>query len=122
MSVFLCQSKAIMQRLMISRVLKPGGWVQMIEYYYMCQSDNGSLTEASPVRQWSQRYMQAMEISKEPRAGLRLRALLAEAGFVDIKVEMIRVPLCPWIVGRAKIPHPTSRGSPQNFRNATEYR
>ncbi|KAL8769744.1 MAG: hypothetical protein Q9209_004360 [Squamulea sp. 1 TL-2023] len=35
----------------IKRVLKPGCWVQMVELYYMCQSDNGSITDSHPLRQ-----------------------------------------------------------------------
>jgi hypothetical protein len=29
----------------ILKVLKPGGWCQMVEIYFMAQSDNGSLTD-----------------------------------------------------------------------------
>lgn len=30
----------------IFRVLRPGGWVQMVEIYFNAQSDNGSLTDS----------------------------------------------------------------------------
>lgn len=96
----LVMTKAKVRDLMTCRVLKPGGWVQMIEYYYMCQSDNGSITDSSPARQWSQKYMQSMEGLKEPRAGLRLQTLLVGAGFAEVDLEMIRVPLCAWLAGR----------------------
>lgn len=72
----------------------------MIECYYMCQSDNGSITESSPARQWSQKYMQSMEATKEPRAGLRLQTLLVSAGFNEVDVQMIRIPLCAWLTGK----------------------
>ena len=78
----------------------------MIEYYYMCQSDNGSIADSSPIRQWSQKYMQSQEAFKEPRAGLRLQNLLAGAGFVEVGLEMIRVPLCAWLAGEDIPPNP----------------
>ena len=71
----------------------------MIECYYMCQSDNGSITDSNSIRQWSQKYMQSLESIKDPRAGLRLQSLLAGAGFLEVDVEMIRVPLCAWMAG-----------------------
>lgn len=30
----------------ILRVLRPGGWCQMVEIYYNAQSDNGTLTDS----------------------------------------------------------------------------
>ena len=72
----------------------------MIECYYMCQSDNGSITESNTARQWSQKYMESMEGTKEPRAGLRLQSLLVGAGFNEVDVQMIRIPLCAWLAGR----------------------
>ncbi len=89
-------SPAGKQLLIVARVLKPGAWVQMIEYYHMCQSDNGSITDSNAIRQWSQKYMQSLDSIKDPRAGLRLQSLLSEAGFANVEVEMIRVPLCAW--------------------------
>ncbi len=77
----------------------PGAWVQMIEFYHMCQSDNGSITDSNAIRQWSQKYMQSLDSIKDPRAGLRLQNLLNEAGFVQVELEMIRVPLCGWSTG-----------------------
>ena len=40
--------------------------------------------------------MESLDSIKDPRAGLRLQNLLSEAGFVNVEVEMIRVPLCAW--------------------------
>lgn len=87
------------------RVLKPGGWVQMIEYYHMCQSDNGAITDSNAIRQWSRKYMQSLDSIKDPRAGLRLQNLLGEAGFELVELEMIRVPLCAWSAGIDPPPH-----------------
>lgn len=78
----------------------------MIEYYYMCQSDNGSITASSPIRQWSQKYMQAMEGTKNPRAGLRLQSWLVDAGFVEVELKTLRIPLCAWLDGEYASSHP----------------
>jgi hypothetical protein len=43
--------------------------------------------------------MQSLGSIKDPRAGLRLQNLLGEAGFVQVELEMIRVPLCAWSAG-----------------------
>lgn len=78
------------------RVLKPGGWVQMVECYYMCQSDNGSITDGSALRQWSDKYFQALGDVKDLRAPLQLRNMLSAAGLVNIENRMIPLPFCDW--------------------------
>ena len=83
----------------MGRVLKPGGWVQMIELYWMCQSDNGSITGGHPLRQWSDKYFRSLEGIKDPRAPLRLQGLFSAAGLVEIEHRMIRLPLCGWSSG-----------------------
>ena len=78
------------------RVLRPGGWVQMIECYFMCQSDNGSITDSHPLRRWSNNYIQSLGSIKDPRAPLRLQSLFTAAGFTEIEHRMIQMPLCGW--------------------------
>lgn len=68
----------------------------MIECYFMCQSNNGSITESHHLRRWSSSYIRSLEGMKDPRAPLRLQALLAAAGFVEIEHRMIQLPLCGW--------------------------
>jgi hypothetical protein len=82
------------------RVLKPGGWVQMVECYYMCQSDNGSITESHALRQWSNRYINAIEGIKDPRAPMQLPSLFNAAGFVEVESRMIPLPLSGWSIGK----------------------
>ena len=71
----------------------------MVEIYYQCQSDNGSLTDAHALRQWSSNYIRSLDGIKDPRAPTRLRDLCAAAGFVDIEFRMIQLPLCGWPTG-----------------------
>ena len=82
------------------RVLKPGGWAQAVECDFIAQSDNGSLTEAHALVQWSRKYVSALEAIKDPKAGQRLQALFSAAGFSDIGARMIPLPLCGWSNGK----------------------
>jgi len=83
----------------VKRVLKPGGWVQMVELYYQCQSDNGSLTESHALRQWSSKYFQSLDGIKDMRAPIQLQNLFTAAGFVEIEFKMIPLPMCGWSSG-----------------------
>ncbi|KAI9371489.1 S-adenosyl-L-methionine-dependent methyltransferase [Aspergillus egyptiacus] len=80
----------------IKRVLKPGGWVQMAEIYFNVQSDNGSINEGHALRQWSSQLMRSMEEIKDLRVGPRLRSLLIAAGFTEVDMKMIPLPLSAW--------------------------
>ena len=68
----------------------------MVECYFMCQSDNGSLTDSHPLRQWSNNYIRSLEGIKDLRAPRRLPDLFTAAGFVEIEHRMIPMPLCGW--------------------------
>lgn len=80
----------------IKKVLKSGCWVQIVECYHMCQSDNGSITDNHALRQWSNKYMRSIEEVKDPRAALQLQALLTSAGFTEIQTNMVPLPTCAW--------------------------
>lgn len=68
----------------------------MIECYFMCQSDNGSITESHALRRWSQKYIRSLEGIKDPRAPLRLQTLFTAAGLVEVENRMVPLPLCAW--------------------------
>ncbi|PYH78144.1 S-adenosyl-L-methionine-dependent methyltransferase [Aspergillus uvarum CBS 121591] len=80
----------------IKRVLKPGGWVQLVEMYFNVQSDNGSLTEEHALRQWSTKFMQSLDDRKDLRVGTRLKDLLMAAGMDQVDARMIPLPLSGW--------------------------
>ncbi|PYH96010.1 S-adenosyl-L-methionine-dependent methyltransferase [Aspergillus ellipticus CBS 707.79] len=80
----------------IKRVLRPGGWVQLVEMYFNAQSDNGSLTEEHALRQWSTKFMRSMQGLKDLRVGTHLRNLLTAAGMEEVDTRMIPLPLCEW--------------------------
>lgn len=80
----------------IKRVLKPGGWVQLVEIYFNVQSDNGSITEQHALRRWSTQLMGSLEGVKDLRVGTRLRNLLTAAGLTEVDARMIPLPLSAW--------------------------
>lgn len=65
----------------------------------MCQSDNGSITESSALRQWSLAYMRALDRMKDPRAPMQLQSMFSTAGMLNVESRMIPVPLSPWPTG-----------------------
>lgn len=68
----------------------------MVEFYYMCQSDNGSFDDQSALRQWSVNYMRSLDTLKDPRAPMQLQNMFAAAGMRNAECRMIPVPLCGW--------------------------
>lgn len=71
----------------------------MVECYYMCQSDNGSITDSSALRVWSNKLIEALSSTKDPRVALQLQNTLTTAGFVDVESRMVPLPLCGWSNG-----------------------
>ena len=80
----------------------------MVELYWQCQSDNGSLTASHGLRQWSDKYIQSLQSLKDPRAPMQLQGLLSAAGFVDVEVKMIPLPTCAWSNGSYPLFSPSS--------------
>ncbi|KAF3906218.1 hypothetical protein ABW20_dc0101622 [Dactylellina cionopaga] len=78
------------------KVLKPGGWLQMVEIYFNVQSDNGTLTEDHGLRRWSKTFLEVYEDKKDLRAPTRLQPLMEGAGFVEVQSRMIPLPLNGW--------------------------
>ena len=68
----------------------------MVECYFMCQSDNGSINDNSSLRQWSNNYISALDGIKDPRAPMQMQNMFTAAGLVNIERRMIQLPLCGW--------------------------
>ncbi|QUC17286.1 uncharacterized protein UV8b_01527 [Ustilaginoidea virens] len=80
----------------IFRVLRPGGWCQMVEVYLNAQSDNGTLTREHALSKWSSHYLSALHPFKNPRAALQLTQLMEGAGFAEVESRLLTLPMCPW--------------------------
>lgn len=94
-------------------LLRPNGWVQIIEYYLNIQSSSGRLTDQSAVRRWWLAYAEAMSrMNRDPRVGTRLQHLFTEARFSDIRVETIQLPIGDWEAGMSQKSFLLSRSVP----------
>lgn len=83
----------------ICRLLRPGGWVQMVEFYYIIQSDSGLLTDDHALTHWSNGYRYSMDGDRDPRAGRNLGQLMRNAGLADIEEVTYRLPIGGWSTG-----------------------
>ncbi|KAL9107237.1 MAG: hypothetical protein Q9227_007861 [Pyrenula ochraceoflavens] len=89
----------------IARSLKHDGGIQMFEFDFNVQSDNGTLDRHSGLVKWCSLYRNALRSSENPNgrkdpdiAGSngRMRNYLVAAGFTSIRERSIRVPLSGW--------------------------
>lgn len=83
-------------------LLRPGGWVQIMEYLPIIQSDSGRLSEEAAIRRWWQYYEGSMRrLNRDPRIGRRLQQILTEKGFRDVQVDVERLPIGSWHPGQS---------------------
>lgn len=85
-------------------LLRRGGWVQLIEYYPLIQSDSGLLTNDSAVRRWWANYEPALaQLDRDPRIGRNLANLLIQNGYQNVVQEMERLPIGGWDPSKATL-------------------
>ncbi|KAF2714192.1 hypothetical protein K504DRAFT_473302 [Pleomassaria siparia CBS 279.74] len=78
-------------------LLRPNGFLQMMEYYPNIQSYNGRLSSESALRRWWEIYVDAMQrSSRDARIGQQLQTLMAEAGLRDVGGTMLELPIGGW--------------------------
>ncbi|KAH6711824.1 methyltransferase LaeA [Leptodontidium sp. MPI-SDFR-AT-0119] len=82
----------------IFRHLKPQyGWIEHVEIDMEPRCDDGTLPADSSIIQWTRALFDATARAYRPLAYNReTGAMLHAQGFVDIKEEIIKVPLNPW--------------------------
>jgi len=81
-------------------LLRPGGWIQIMEYIPIVQSHNGRLTDQSAVRRWWQSYQAAMlRADRDPRIGRRLSQILQENRYRDVEVDVEQLHIGGWSPG-----------------------
>jgi len=84
----------------LAALLRRDGWVQLVEYYYIIQSDSGRLTDQHALQQWGTVYRAAMERERDPRVGRNLRGLLRDANLRDIHERTYNIPIGGWSSGK----------------------
>jgi hypothetical protein len=85
-------------------LLRPDGWLQMIETHPLFQSDSGR--EAPALQRWFEWYIEAMNrMNKDARVGARLRELMIDAGFRDVRYSVVKMPIGMWDRGKFTTRH-----------------
>ncbi|KXT07540.1 hypothetical protein AC578_10134 [Pseudocercospora eumusae] len=101
-------------------LLKPDGWVQMVEFHSMFQSSTGRPTVF--LQEWWNRYARMLQVTrKDPRVGPRLRQLMDDAGFVDIQYHQIPCPMGSWDEDRAVLGRQALPVCQEMLRDVSEY-
>ncbi|KAF2278817.1 S-adenosyl-L-methionine-dependent methyltransferase [Westerdykella ornata] len=78
-------------------LLRPNGWVQIMEYYPNIQSWSGRLADDSALTRWYRAYVSAMErANRNVRIGQRLQHYMTEAGLRDVGVSIVHLPIGDW--------------------------
>ncbi|TKA65407.1 hypothetical protein B0A55_10746 [Friedmanniomyces simplex] len=83
----------------LKKLLKPGGWLQMVELELVFQSDNGRLAPnaSEPLYVWSEWYRHAMtQRNKNPRVGQLLGQYLQTEGFDNVWSGPQRLEIGRW--------------------------
>jgi hypothetical protein len=80
------------------RHLKPNGWLEQVEIDWNFRCDDGTLPEDSHARRWAEELLDAMDSFGRPlRMDSNLvKQRLRDAGFVDIKEDVIQLPVNGW--------------------------
>lgn len=78
--------------------LEPGGWMESQELYPTVYCDDGTMPDDWPLNEWSKDQDKAAhEILGTPlRIANKLKKWYAEAGFVEVKEEIFRIPILEW--------------------------
>ena len=76
---------------------KPGGWVELQDFYLDYYSQDGSLKPEHAVQQWISILMKACrDFGKDPSPGPSLEGWMRDAGFINLKAEKFNLPIGPW--------------------------
>lgn len=79
-------------------LLKPGGWLQMVEAHLIFQSDTGR--PKPNLEAWWTYYKRAMEsINRDPGIAPHLQRSMAGAGFANVVQKAFDVPIGGWKPG-----------------------
>ncbi|KAL2004052.1 hypothetical protein VTN02DRAFT_557 [Thermoascus thermophilus] len=78
--------------------LKPGGWLEMQEYETETHSDDGTLEATTFIKSWQRQINEASRtFGKGFNEAAAQKERLVEAGFVDVRDDVYKVPFGPWV-------------------------
>lgn len=88
-------------------MLRPGGYVQLAEYYLNFQSDNGRLHPVNHcLGRWSQMFLRVMDdhLDRDPRIGRKLADKLRAQRFRHVRSRQYHIPIAAWHDGELHVP------------------
>jgi hypothetical protein len=89
----------------LRRLLRRNGWVQLVEYHYIPQSNSGRLTDDHSLQKWGLAFRGVMDqLDRETRIGPNLANKLRDAGFRDVQSQIFNVPIGNWPTGELAVP------------------
>ncbi|KAH7017107.1 S-adenosyl-L-methionine-dependent methyltransferase [Ilyonectria destructans] len=79
------------------RTLKPGAWIEHVELWGICKSDDGSLKPTSPLYKWVDVFEKIGELTgKTFFYGDKAADAMREAGLSGVFERRLKLPLGPW--------------------------
>ncbi|KAH6689653.1 S-adenosyl-L-methionine-dependent methyltransferase [Plectosphaerella plurivora] len=81
--------------------LSTGGWAEFQDYDMRYYSEDGSLTKEHHTKKWIDTLLaSAAKVGREPVPGVKLKEWVTDAGFVNVREEVFRMPIGPWAKDR----------------------
>ncbi|KAH0429720.1 hypothetical protein CcaCcLH18_08263 [Colletotrichum camelliae] len=75
----------------------PGGWAEFQDWDIVYHCDDGTLTEDTYTMKMDRMFLEACQmIGRDPCPGPQLDGWLREAGFVNIRHKMFKIPIGTW--------------------------
>ncbi|KEF53334.1 uncharacterized protein A1O9_10782 [Exophiala aquamarina CBS 119918] len=99
----LCGSIADWHRLFTQSLanLKPGGWIEMQEFFCKVYSIDDNIDNAPYLKEWEEQINEASRrFGKELAKANVLKRYMEDVGFVDVREEIYKVPIGPWAWGK----------------------
>lgn len=77
--------------------LAPGGWAEFQDYDLQYYSEDGSLTPDHATLTWINTLLDAArQLQREPCPGPLQKGWVEDAGFVNVRHEVFKIPIGPW--------------------------
>lgn len=93
--------------------LAPGGVVQLHENEIDFKSDDDSIPKGGFIEQYQQNFEKAAALVGIQEASHKLEGYLLDAGFIDVKVVIKKLPMGPWVKDRKSKVRLSPSGSPE---------
>ncbi|KAI0912010.1 S-adenosyl-L-methionine-dependent methyltransferase [Ustulina deusta] len=78
--------------------LKPGGWLELQEFHWVAEKEDGTIDPKVPVNRYMEHMMSAAAATEGRKIPIvpDIGDIMKQAGFVDIKKKTYRVPYGTW--------------------------